>query len=142
MQDPQAHPPTATFVQELVDSLLKNAPTSFKCIFLNCELHLTAGGATVSGDLFAVTKPIFRTPRRDQRTLALEEVRLLDALAPLLTAGTGLDHATLDLVVRSNKSFSAFVTYEPLRRIGGDNDFFKTKHLAYTQVEPWLARVS
>jgi hypothetical protein len=49
-------------VQQLIASLLQNAPNPFKCIFLNCELHQTVGGATVSGDLFAVTKRLLSTP--------------------------------------------------------------------------------
>ena len=142
MQDPLTRPAVEALLERLVGSLLEKAPQSFKCVFLNCELHQTAGGATVSADLFAVTKRLFGVPRRDQRTLVLEEVRLLDALAPLLTEGTALTHATLDVLIRSDKTFSAFVTFGPLHRIGGNDDFFKSKHLEYVHLEPWLARLS
>ena len=127
-------------IDSLVESLQRNAPKESKCIFLNCEMHLTEGGVTVSGDLFAVTKPFLRSARRVQRTLNLQEVRILDELGPKLMEAAGSQHATLDLVA-SKAGYSKFVTFEPLRRIGGDDDFFKSKHKAYVQVEPWLGRI-
>jgi hypothetical protein len=94
--------PTAVRLRDaLVKSLQQHAPHGYKCIFLNCELHQTPGGITVSGDLFAVTTPIFGRPCRNQRVLNLQEVHLLDKLGLLLMAEFSQDHVTLDL-------FSAF----------------------------------
>jgi hypothetical protein len=125
----------------LVESLRQHAPRGHKCIFLNCELHQTPGGVTVSGDLFAVTVPLFGRPHRNQRTLNLQEVRILDELGPLLMQETGQDHVTLDLLINAIGNCKTFVDFSPLRRIGGDDDFFKSKHKAYVQVEPLLGKI-
>jgi hypothetical protein len=125
----------------LVESLRSGAPRGHKCVFLNCELHQTPGGVTVSGDLFSVVAPMFGKPRRVQRTLDLQEVRILDELGPMLMKIERKEHVTLDLVIASDGKCHTFFDFSPLRRIGGDDDFFKTKHKAYTQIEPWLAQV-
>lgn len=131
---------SARLIDELVKSLRRNAPKESKCIFLNCEMHLTKGGVTVSGDLFAITKPVLRSARRVQSVLSLQEVRLLDELGPKLMEASRSQHVILDLIV-SKAGYSKFVSFEPLRRIGGDDDFFRSKHKSYVQLEPWLGRI-
>lgn len=135
-----SQPHAIELTEALVASLRKQSPRGAKCTFLNCEMHLTAGGVTVSGDLFSVTKPLFGKPDRVQRTLDLSQVRLLDELGPILMGRKGVDHVTLDLII-TDDGFTRFISFEPLRRIGGDDDFFRSKHRAYQHLDPWLASI-
>lgn len=135
-----SQPHAIELTESLVASLREGNPKGAKCTFLNCEMHLTDGGVTVSGDLFSVTKPLFGKPRRMQRTLDLPQVRLLDELGPILMKRKGVDHVTLDLII-SDDGFTRFISFEPLRRIGGDDDFFRSKHRAYQHLDSWLASI-
>ena len=134
--------PEAISLRNEVGAIMRRqAPSGFKCIFLNCEMHETPGGMTTSGDLFAVTKPMFGHSKRNQWVLDANALIRLNKLGRLLMEGTGQDHVTLDLIISRAEDCKAFVDFAPLRRIGGDDDFFKTKHKAYVKVEPWLADV-
>ena len=130
-------------LQEQIVSILRSqAPSGFKCVFLNYEMHETPGGMTTSEDMFAVTKPLLGKSRRSQLLLDAPSLKLLNQLGRLLLSGAGKDHVIVDLVIHADGSHQSFVDPGSLRRLGSDgDDFFKTKHKAYTQIEPWLAQV-
>jgi len=128
--------------ERLVGLLQAQAPSGFKCVFLNCEMHETPGGMTTSEDVFAVTKPLLGKPRRNQLLLNAPSLKLLNQLGRLLLKDTQRDHVIVDLLIRSDGSHQVFADPGSMRRLGSDgDDFFKTKHKAYTQIEPWLAQV-
>jgi len=129
-------------LETLVDSLRRNAPKRSKCVFLNCEMHIPNEGAfTVSGDLFAVSKPVLRAPRRVQRALTVHEVQLLDTFGSDLMRARERQHAILDVIV-SDAGYKHFISFGPLRRIRGNDDFFKSKHKSYVHLEPWLGQIA
>jgi hypothetical protein len=128
--------------EQIVGLLQAQAPSGFKCIFLNCEMHETPGGMTTSEDVFAVTKPLLGKPRRNQLLLDAPSLKSLNQLGRLLLKDMRRDHVIVDLLIRSDGSHQVFVDPGSMRRLGSDgDDFFKTKHKAYTQIEPWLAQV-
>lgn len=133
------NPQVAKLRDALVASLIGHAPRSQKCIYLDCELDVTPGGVVVNGDLFAITVPFFGKPKRVDRILNLQEVRILDEMAPLLTQVENQDHAILDLIVTSSGECHSFVGYGPLRRIGVYGS--PSKHKSYAYLEPLLAQV-
>lgn len=127
---------------DVVRLLRQQAPSGFKCIFLNCEMHDTPGGMTTSADLFAVSKSLFGNARRNQWTLDASSLKVLNQLGRLLLENSGQDHVVVDLLVWNNGAHQCFVDRGSLRRLGSDgDDFFKMKHKSYVHLEPLLAEV-
>lgn len=142
MEERLTSPEAKELQEEIVNLLRAQAPSGFKCIFLNCEMHETPGGMTTSEDVFAITRPLFGRPRRGQLLLGAPALSSLNQLTRLLMSGMERNHVIVDLLVHSDGSHQAFVDPGPLRRLGDDgDDFFKTKHKAYTHIEPWLEEV-
>ena len=124
--------------REIVDHLRRQAVWGSKCIFMNCEMHETAGGMTTSADLFSVTKPLFRLPKRNQWVLDAELLRRINRLGRLLMQDIGRDRVTLDLIVDGDGSSKLFVDSAQPRLLDGE-DFYKSKHKAYAAEHPLLA---
>ena len=128
--------------EQIVGLIKAQAPSGFKCIFLNCEMHETPGGMTTSEDVFAVTKPLLGKPRRNPLLLNAPSLKLLNQLGRLLLKDMEKDHVIVDLLIRNDGTHQIFVDLGEMRRLGSDgDDFFKTKHKACMQIEPWLAQV-
>lgn len=125
----------------VVERLLQKAPSNSKCIFLNCEMQDTPGGMAMSDDLFAVVKPVLRGAKRVDVDMDADTFKALVALGRIVLAGMHQDHVTVDLIVDSSGSCKTFWDDGPLRRIGGGERDFKTKHKAYAYLEPWLNEV-
>lgn len=122
----------------LVDRLRQEAPGSWKCIFLNCELRETRGGMSASGDLFAITKNLFGSPKREQWVLSADSLKIAFELGRLACSLADQPHVTVDLIISRDGSYKAFADFGPLRRLNGGDDFFRSKHRLYLEVEPLL----
>jgi hypothetical protein len=122
----------------LASRLQREAPHRWKCIFLNCELRETAGGMSASGDLFAVTKPMFSHPKRNQWVLGADSLKILYELGRLVCAQASLPHVTVDLIIPKAGGFRSYADFGELRRLDGGDDFFRSKHKVYEDVEPLL----
>jgi hypothetical protein len=138
-QEELRSPEIVGLVGDVVSRLRGQAPGGYKCIFLNCEMHETPGGMTTSGDLFAITRPWLGPYRRNQWVLDANSLLLLNRAGRVLMAETKQDHTAIDVLINRN-GFRAFVDRGSLRRIGGD-DFYKSKHKSYLQLEPLLSHV-
>lgn len=125
----------------IVERLLQQAPSNTRCIFLNCEMQDSPGGMAMSDDLFAVVKPILRRAKRFTVDMDADTFKALVALGRIVLAGMHQNYVTVDLIVDSSGSCKAFWDDGPLRRIGGGERDFKTKHKDYAHLEPWLNEV-
>jgi len=135
-------PPSAALVQLLVASFLSKAPPRFRCIFLNCEFQTSSRGTSICGDLFAVTKSVLREAKRRTRVLEPDELQVLLDLAPQLIESTKSSHVIMDMIVHEDRTFSSFISLDPLQNIGVEREaMFRSRHRLYTDIEPWLSRI-
>lgn len=124
----------------VTERLIASAPPGFKCIFLNCEMQDSPGGMAMSDDLFAVTKPLLGKAKRVTLDLDAETFNLLARLGRRLMTDDRT-HVVLDLLIDARGNCKAFKDDGSLKRLGGGHRAFRTKHKAYTQIEPWLSQV-
>lgn len=125
-------------LEALASRLQRHAPRRWKCIFMNCELRETTGGMSSSEDLFAVTRSLFGGVKRQEWALDADSILMLFELGRLTCSRARRPHVTIDLIIPRKGGHHAFADFEPLRRLGGGDRFFRGKHKVYRDIEPLL----
>lgn len=123
---------------DTVETLLRQVPARFECVFLNCELHNTPGGMTASADFFALTRKLLGGYVRNQITLNLQSGRAMAALGERLMAEHATEYLAIDAVIDKNKTVHSFLDLEQLPRLKSGDDFYARKHEQYMQAFPVL----
>lgn len=123
---------------ETVQTLLKQMPARFECVFLNCELHNTPGGMTASADFFALSRKLLGGYVRNQTILNADSVRAMAAVGERLMAKHATEYLVLDVVISKDRAVHAFLDLEQIHRLKGGDDFYARKHEQYMQAFPVL----
>ena len=126
---------------DVIATLLRQVPTRFECVFVNCELHNNPGGMTASADFFALTRKLLGGHVRNQITLNLDSVRAMAALGERLMSEHATEYVAIDVVIEKNRTVHAFLDLEQLPRLKSRDDFYARKHEQYIPSFPILRNV-
>jgi len=135
-----ANPESTQLIEGIVSALRDRSGRGMQLIFMNCEMHETPGGMTVSDHTFTLSKPILGSPKTTTIDLDAPLLSLLNRLGRQLMVEVKDDRVTLDVVIPRQGAWEAFVDQKQPRLEGGD-DFFKTKHKVYIETYPLLASI-
>jgi len=118
------------------------APRRKKCIFLNMEVRDSQSDNAISPDLFAITKPLVGSVKREALEVDWNTMDLLISLGNHVLEQTGDKHTIIDIIINEDQEYKAYRNDNPLRRLGGGDGMYRSKYREYVELEPWLEKLS
>ncbi len=125
----------------VVKRLIAIAPRRKKCIFLNMEVRDSESDTAISPDLFAVTKPLFGSVKREALKIDWETMDILMSLGSYVLEQAGRRHAIIDIIINEDEQWKAYRDDSQLRRLGGGDGMYRSRYRDYVALEPWLAEL-